>query len=120
MQAELPEGLTEWTLETHEEVLGCYLAEQAQVGWLFALPDVSAIEGDTASVFKYAEIKIALEKANQRYFEGVAMLTSGRVLPGLLVFGTDEPAARHLAQRFRLPLVAIGSVGESGRMVTSR
>lgn len=120
LRAQFPEGTAEWTLATHDAPLQALLSDLDTPGWLFAIPDLSALDDDAGGVFKYAEIKIALEKSNQRYFEGFASLQSGRILPGLVVLGADEDQARYLAQRFRLPVVAYGMLGTPGKLIACR
>jgi hypothetical protein len=81
--------------------------------------DAAADAAGRAS-FKYAEIKIALEKAGQRFFEGRAALATGEVHAALLVIGVDRAAAQGLADRFRLLAEPYALLGERAVMLTGR
>ena len=101
----VPEGELNWN--SHQPVapgspLAEFLAAQGAEGWLFVVPAIELPGAHRPAAFKYAEIRIALEKANQRFFEGRARLVNGDVHPGLLVIGVDREQARRVVERFRV------------------
>jgi alpha-amylase/alpha-mannosidase (GH57 family) len=121
MTVPVPEGDLTWNTHGERPELLHFLADQRVQGWMVIVPalDVAADAAGRAS-FKYAEIKIALEKSGQRFFEGRAALATGEVHAALLVIGVDRVAAQGLTDRFRLLAVPHALLGERAAMLTVR
>ncbi|MDK2124355.1 glycoside hydrolase family 57 protein [Parachitinimonas caeni] len=117
LSAQLPEGRPEWVLGQTAGELDAILNGLRLNAWCFVLPALADLHQAAGDIFKYSEIKIALEKAHLRFFEGEAKLVSGALYPGLLVVGLDSSAAAHLARRFGLPAVMAGQTGRASELV---
>lgn len=116
----VPEGELVWNSNEASPVIHDFLRSQGAGGWSFVVPAIELPGAHRPAVFKYAEIKIALEKSQLRFFEGRAVLTNGEVQPGLLVIGADRAAAQGLADRFRLPAVLHAGLGERVGILSCR
>lgn len=116
----VPEGELSWNSNEPSPVIHDFLRAQGASGWSFVVPAIELPGAHRPAVFKYAEIKIALEKSQLRFFEGRAALTNGEVQPGLLVIGADRAAAQGLADRFRLPAVLHAGVDERPVILSCR
>lgn len=122
MDITVPVPGAELSWNSHQPVgegspLASFLALQGVQEWLFAVPAIELPEQHRPAAFKYAEVRIALEKSNLRYFEGRARLRNGDVHPGLLAIGVGRDHTQGLADRFRLPGVIWGTCGARGEVV---
>jgi alpha-amylase/alpha-mannosidase (GH57 family) len=117
MMADVPGAQLRWT-EADTSGVETFCSSEALSGWLFLLPSITLASDQHGGAFKYAEIKIALEKSGRRYFEAQATLSQGDVLPALLVAGVDVDGAQYLVDRFRLPASLFGQLGEKPRFLS--
>jgi len=114
---EVPEGTLQWGDQPTSPAIDEFLERQEAAGWLFHVPAID-VGGAQAAFFKYAEIRIALEKSNVRFFEGRALLSTKGIEPGILVVGVDRAVAQRLVDRFRMGVALFAERGQASSLMS--
>jgi alpha-amylase/alpha-mannosidase (GH57 family) len=109
-RCDFPEVSVEVVVGASAPDLDRLLQDWAVDGWAFLVPGLESDDQLSARVFKYSEVKIALEKSDLRFFEGSASFEDGKLLPGLFVAGISVETARAVSQRFQVPACVYGGI----------